>query len=185
MNMTTLNMPKLQAWNAYREYRSALGQNANQKDKAVMAAYRAIAKGKTVIDLVQVMKEGGTFENGLPRLAVIRADAKDCYAERYNSGSCLFSSEKWWRQGSSHYTAPADTFERRTGDTIRGKATIPSIPPKFRPRPTTLKQYWILWEADWKVVPKDPALLKKLSGNLFAVVATWDLTPIEQAVLRQ
>jgi hypothetical protein len=44
----------------------------------------------------------------------------------------------------------------------------------------------VLWEADWKVhpvPPGDPALLKHIGGDLYAVVAVWDLTPLEQAVL--
>jgi len=45
------------------------------------------------------------------------------------------------------------------------------------------------FEADWKPVrdrrraPGDPALLKHLGGPFYAVLATWDLTFVEQAVL--
>jgi hypothetical protein len=31
--------------------------------------------------------------------------------------------------------------------------------------------------------PGDPALLRKLGGDLYIVLGTWDLTPLEQAVL--
>lgn len=42
----------------------------------------------------------------------------------------------------------------------------------------------ILWEAEWQAVPpKDPALLRHLGGDLYAVVAVWDLTELERAVL--
>lgn len=39
-------------------------------------------------------------------------------------------------------------------------------------------------EAQWRPVPPvDPFLLKHLGGTLYVVLAQWDLTPLEQAVL--
>lgn len=42
---------------------------------------------------------------------------------------------------------------------------------------------------DWQRTPQppgtDPALLKHVGGDLWAVLATWDLTPLEAAVLGQ
>ena len=42
----------------------------------------------------------------------------------------------------------------------------------------------ILWEAEWETVPRDPLLLRHLAGGLYAVMASWDLTPLERAVLK-
>lgn len=37
----------------------------------------------------------------------------------------------------------------------------------------------------WKPVPpRDPILVKRLTPNLFGVLATWDLTKLERAVIR-
>jgi len=37
----------------------------------------------------------------------------------------------------------------------------------------------------WKPLPpKDPILLKRLTPNLFGVLATWDLTNLERAIIR-
>jgi hypothetical protein len=37
----------------------------------------------------------------------------------------------------------------------------------------------------WEYVPHpDPILLKRLSGSLFVVLAAWDLTELEQKVLK-
>ena len=48
----------------------------------------------------------------------------------------------------------------------------------------TLDRYFILWEADWqRRAPVDPALLRPVGGDLYVVVATWDLTDLERAVL--
>lgn len=67
-------------------------------------------------------------------------------------------------------------------------AMVPIIPPPLRPD-DSLAKYHVLWEADWKDVgdppppPGDPALLHHLGGDMYAVLAVWDLTPIERAVL--
>lgn len=184
MKLANIGMEKAQAWNAYREYRTAIGKSGDQRDKAVMAGYKALAKGKTVIDLLQCMKEAGTFESGLPRLAIIRADKNTCYCLREKNGSLKFCNHNsCWIRGEARIYFKSGTFMTRSDD-VKGKAIVPLIPPQFRPGPSMLKKYFILWEANWETVPKDPALLKHLSGNLYSVVATWDLTPVEQAVLR-
>lgn len=37
---------------------------------------------------------------------------------------------------------------------------------------------------EWRrVAPADPLLLKHITGRLFAVVAQWDLTEIERAIM--
>jgi hypothetical protein len=45
--------------------------------------------------------------------------------------------------------------------------------------------YHVLWDAVWTPEPPiDPLLLKHCGGSLYAIVAAWDLTPLEQAVMR-
>lgn len=65
-------------------------------------------------------------------------------------------------------------------------AIVPTIPPRLRP-PHNLSGYHILWEAEWGqedvLPPGDPALLRHLGGDLYAVLAVWDLTPLERSVL--
>ena len=69
-------------------------------------------------------------------------------------------------------------------------AMVPIVPPKHRPPgSSTLASYLILWEADdwtWAKLPappRDPALLRSIGGDIYAVLAQWDLTPLEQMVL--
>jgi hypothetical protein len=75
------------------------------------------------------------------------------------------------------------------------RALLPPVPSYLRPTrmlhgervPVALANYVMLWEAEWQldrtVPPGDPALLKHLGGTLYTVEATWDLTPVEQAIL--
>ncbi len=65
-------------------------------------------------------------------------------------------------------------------------ASLPFIPPAYRP-PLRIENYHLLWEAEWRKGAgpqrRDPILLRRVSGDLFAVVAAWDLTDVEKLVL--
>lgn len=77
---------------------------------------------------------------------------------------------------------PFNTFPINGGKTSR--ARVPFIPPQHRPR-FRLDRYHLLWDAVWEqALPVDPLLLKHLDGPFYAVLAAWDLTPLEQAVMR-
>ena len=69
---------------------------------------------------------------------------------------------------------------------------VPIVPPKHRPRRDSLLEgYLVLWEVDeWTWTerpspPHDPALLKHLGGDLYAVLAVWDLSDLERLVLTE
>jgi hypothetical protein len=64
---------------------------------------------------------------------------------------------------------------------------VPLIPPRFRPSPRRLRHCHILWEVEqWTMTaPHDPALLRHVCGDLWAVLAVWDLTELERLVLSQ
>ena len=64
--------------------------------------------------------------------------------------------------------------------------SVPVIPAKYRPK-GRLGRYFILWEPEgWAKIPEppgDPLLLRRISNNLFVILAQWDLSPLEQAVI--
>jgi hypothetical protein len=68
------------------------------------------------------------------------------------------------------------------------RSMVPIVPPKHRPS-HGFGLRLILWEADdwtWSTPPpppRDPALLRPIGGDIYAVEATWDLTEIERLVL--
>ena len=80
---------------------------------------------------------------------------------------------------------PQDTFDDATWNKRNHNpitAIVPLVPPRLRPK--DLSKYYILWEAEWDpLAPVDPFLLKRLTNRFFAVVAEWDLTPLERAVI--
>jgi len=60
---------------------------------------------------------------------------------------------------------------------------VPPIPVSKRDK--NLKNYYVLWEVeDWQKVPKDPLLLKRITKNLFILIDKWNLTKLEQAIIR-
>lgn len=184
---------------AFQEYRRAVRQGSTDpNDALLLESYREIMNGRRVLDVAQAMKQAGLNRDGSPRLAIIRADYKLCYAG-WDGPQLWFSHHGDWKfdrrirkpmkmpvgcplrpnpfywNGEKHISNPANTWS--------GRAVVPSIPPRFRPD-RHLRHYHILWEAEWESMPVDPLLLKHLGGTMYAVMAQWDLTPLESALLR-
>lgn len=173
-----------QARDAYRE---AIRKDvATDADKLLYAAYRAIAQGKAILDIGDVMRKAGVFpQTNLPKLAVCRADVAWCWFIRRN-GAYWFTSRQEYgaRRPWATVEVPDETFPSSTRQAYASRARVPFIPPQYRPK-HDLRNYHILWEAEWqRAMPVDPLLLKHIGGPFFTVLACWDLTPLEQAVMR-
>jgi len=185
MNVTTISMDKHEARKAFELYHAAVKARHSYEDKAIMDGYRALSKGLPVINVREAIIAAGTDHLFHPRLAIARADFKRCFYRRWTNGSARFAKERWPQATTIRggvFNFSDGSLPLFKGDTVEAEAVVPNIPPQFRPR-GSLKRYHILWEADWKQVPRDPMLLRHLGGDLFAVLAVWDLTEIERAVL--
>lgn len=196
MNVPTMQMDKHDASAHVQEYADVINRGrALPGDAELLDGYRAMERGKVVIDLIECFTATGVGSDHLPRLAVCRADAKVCYL-RVSSRVAKFGADV--PHPASHHKhryvdIPRETFRPtlsappdHTGSAMvkDGEALVPSIPPRCRPR-GSLGRYLILWEAVWrKMPPKDPFLLLPLRWPLFWVVAQWDLTPLEMSILR-
>jgi hypothetical protein len=196
---------------AYLDYKRAVLSAASPDEKkdyeGLWRGYKAIAAGQHVLDLGQTLSVAGVQEETLfPRLAICRADARICRCVLKTDGSATFMDEavRWRRASRRQVTLPVNTFPRfftrwNAGVSVRYRpggllererwfneatAVVPLVPPQLHPR-AALENYHILWDAVWTPAPpKDPLLLRHLAGQLYAIVAHWDLTPLEQAVLR-
>jgi hypothetical protein len=180
MNLPTITMDRVKAHDAFLDYRRA--------------GYRQLAKGTPVISLrdamAGAMRAGAFTAQGLPSLAVTRADARWCHL-RVSRRDMQFSPEPWPRGGRSEPSGVMQfDFTPPEGTTLpwswEMRAIVPIVPPALRPA-GALSGYHVLWEVErWEKVPRppgDPALLKRIGGDLYAVVAVWDLTELERAVL--
>jgi hypothetical protein len=217
MELETITMPKAEARKAFAAYRRDVRAKAQAKlgeatrlyrdvDAGVLAGYRALAQGRSLIKLGETIAHGGVertvrprrwgsgdIEVCLPRLAIVRATAtRVITAGVQTDGTLRFYAGPLDRWNDPPSKAKAnrvvlDTMPEEMRPAQRPEsyheAIVPTVPPSFRPS-RGLGSYHILWEADWtREVPIDPALLKHLGGDLYAVVAVWDLTELERAVL--
>lgn len=203
MNVTPITMSKKAAQAAFQEYQAAVRADRpnvrsvwKAEDVALMQAYKHLARGTAVIDLQGVMAHAGSklFDGcpfPLPCLAIVRSDAPECHLTLERDGRARFATSRWVKARRDVTWFPAGTFPV-VPDTVQvfyrynDKMTLaPIIPPNLRPK-HNLANYRTLWEVEeWKAVPpRDPMLLKPLGGMLYAVLATWDLTEMERAVLR-
>lgn len=209
MEVEELALPQKQAEEEFKALRQALRQHAQLRKEEIrrelMAVYGHLKHGKKIINIYESFRKAGLNADGDPRLAICRADAKQCYCLKIEDGSAIFSMERldrWQRQPRKTYAEvklPAGTFQWQPIDSTRPlgayniknqaiQCPTPIIPAKILVEEVRhrLRNYHVLWEVEaWKPVPpQDPILLKRLTSNLFGVLATWELTPLERAIVR-
>lgn len=203
-----ISMDQASARQKVAEYLRSVRERHTAEDAAILRGYRALAKGHVVIDLPKCIRLGGVFENGLPRLAVATASHEFVWVRRDDEGAAVFMPMTWRdlneRRRKDVFRMPVGTLPEMAGSTVARvkarrawtgnihpwngemQAMVPPVPPALRPA-MSLDGYATMFEVDeWKLDPKapvDPALLKHIGGDLYAVVATWDLTDLERAVL--
>jgi hypothetical protein len=195
METTHITVARAEAEQLYRKYK----EHANYStpiDWEVQRTYQLLSKGKTIIKALESIAKAGTNEMGLPKLAIATAVAKACYLERWaNGGAGMKSTSNWRAKSNAHqwrastFTFPPETFpwswdRKHRVSRSDHQAQLPLIPVHLRPR-RGLANYHILWEAEWEPIPpRDPYLLRRIGkADLWLVVAHWDLTEVERAVL--
>ena len=187
MTVAEIKMPAYEARDAFREYRAALKSRYSKEDEALVRAYHWLGKNGRVIDIIGAMQQAGSDERFRPKLAITRADAEMVYCRVWRDGSTMFATVPWVTRHATrtYIQLPSGTVQAWSGGegSFDCRAKVPLVPPRYRPT-GSLNNYFLLWEAEWVNVPSDPILLRPLGKNLYAVMAQWDLTPVEQAVLR-
>jgi hypothetical protein len=187
----------------YREYRKHLHWSA-PIDRECMRAYQLIAQGRAVIRALESIKAAGVYTAGesvgLPKLGLCRADATACFCAMSHDGSATMTADdsrvrvSWGRgrvpsgtilNSRSILAWPAGSFPYNpSARTWRRQSLVPPVPLHLRPK-RGLQNYHVLWEAEWvKAPPDDPMLLRRIGGgDLWLVVASWNLTAVEKAAL--
>jgi hypothetical protein len=199
MNVETIRMDPAAAKAMIREYKRGAEANAAHEYRAVHLALHEVAKGRAIINLPH---------GDRPRLAVARADREqirftwshgstDGVFRTVNSelprrGRTPANDEHRFDLGRRPHASclrPNHSWE------IEAYAMVPMVPPRALAQArlrgmTSLGRLVILWEVEtWHdsqqgVAPsRDPYLLRHLGGDLYSVLAEWDLTPLEVAVI--
>ncbi len=187
MDVQHLTVPPAEAEKMLRKYREHRHYD-NPLDEEIMRIYSMVAKGKTIINARQsIIAAGLQTSSSLPKLAIARADGKKLVLEvnHYNGAKMITDAPDWYqsRIASSRLMAFAkDDFSGLKAG--RYSAMVPHIPPDIRPN-RGLPNYHILFEAVWKPEPPiDPYLMRRLGkSDFFIVLAAWDLSDIERAVM--
>ncbi len=189
MDTQRITLDRDKARELYRTYKKH--QHYSEPiDEEIRRAYQLIAQGRMVIRALESMKAAGLDAKGWPKLAICRADIKRCHLALWRDGSATMSDERWARIRSKTISFPTGTFAgvpafaEKWQSTHEAEAIVPLVPVHLRSK-RGLENYHILWEAEWtRIVPRDPMLLRRIGkGDMWLVVAAWDLTEVERAAL--
>lgn len=185
MDTQLITLDREEAARLHRKYQECMQWSA-PIDHEIDRVYKAIAQNRMVIRALQSIVDAGLGDDGLPKLAIIRADAERCSLYLKSDGGARFSVNDWQRDAHHrcYIDLPAGSFPDSNRRHRHYHAQVPLVPLPLRP-PRGLANFHILFEAEWRPVPpKDPMLLQRVGqSDLWIVRAAWDLTEIERAVL--
>lgn len=166
MNVERIVVDKSKARELYQEYKKHQHYSA-PIDEEIQRTYKVLAQGRTVIQAIKSIEAAGLGADKMPKLAIARADASQCFWRTFNNHGMFHSEDRWSKSRTKIVRA---NFPDMTYQHPEGRAVVPLIPVHLRPK-RGLANYHILWEADWKAIPKDPYLLRRIGGDLWLVVA--------------
>ncbi len=204
MDAAAITMDKEEAQVHYREYLDATKVRKEKYVEELKNLYRYLANGARVIDIYKAFNQSGVNGDGEPMLAIAPASVKEIHFNKESLGGGHFSKGRWADRET--VALPSGTFpnwtvfgatevknkgmdEFQIGNIKRVEITakVPLIPAVALPESKSLDGYYILFEVEkWSAIPvaKDPYLLKKINANAFVVLAEWDISDVELAVMR-
>ncbi len=202
MEVESFKLARRKAGEELTALRAVFKRNAALKGEAALKDMQRVYgymshHGGAVVDVPASIKKAGLNEEGDPKIAVIRADYTKCYLRKRGRGGFIISGFNNFfhrplkKDGDLTMSEGSFTWKRHeSGRWIIGQdinTPVPVIPPAILIDEVkhSLRNYHILWEVEkWDQVPRDPMLLKRLTPNLFGVLATWNLTELERAIIR-
>lgn len=164
----------------------------------LLKAYRALKQGQRLLNVTKAIRTAGVNKEHMPKLAVANASFEKVQLSIHMYGTeARFESTTWKENRKatmfkmSRNDFPAETWNHEWRAKVslppatNYAALVPIIPPNLRPK--DLSKYFILWEANWerRAPDPDPLLLSRINSNLFAIVAQWDMTPLELSILEE
>lgn len=207
MNVETFEELPEVARRKWKEYNEATKISNNPVYKDLKKVYNQIKGGRKIIDISKAIAKGGLNDKHQPNLAVAKASSKFVWCTFYPSGKTNFvNGSNYWSPNTARNPLKEDVsidncfpkWDRhqlhkeglfpKNNDFLpyemNLKAPVPMIPALLVP-PKLTDDHYILWEVEsWSIVPpRDPWLLKRITNTMFVVLAAWDLTELERAVM--
>jgi hypothetical protein len=189
MEVPLITLDKGEAKERAEDYFSAIKRGIRDPMyEAALKGYKVLAEGKPLIDLHQAIGSSGWDSEGRPRLAIARSDRQEVSFFRARKGLTFCSAaDRYTRKRYPELfrnvplgSMPDDSEWSRWRS---ASALVPMVPASVRPK-GPLKCYYTLFEAEWGEISVDPYLLRHVAGSLYAVIAEWNLTTLEVAVMR-
>ena len=210
MDIEKIQMPKDQAKIEWKIYNDLIKKRHDKYLEDMKKCMYQLSQGKALIDINKVMEKAGVTKNYEPKLAIARADWKETFFNKKDSGRGFFSgnNKDWYNKSDGDIDLPPETFvqwlrgkddlelkdgtKHKVDNTAEWripnskiKTKTPIIPAQLMPE-GELSVYYILWEVDkWEELPKqdDPLLLKRITENLFVILSAWEVTELEQSII--
>ncbi len=210
MDIQKIQMPKEKAKLEWKLYNDLIKKRHDKYLDDMKKCMYQLSKGRELIDIYKIMEKAGVSKEYQPKLAISRADWKEVFFHKKDSGRGFFSGVKksWYAKSEGDIDLPPETFiqwirgtddvnlkDGTVGKLVKNqewsiphsqiKTKVPIIPAQLMPD-GKLEDYYILWEVDkWEELPKqdDPILLKRITENLFVILGCWDLTDLEQSII--
>lgn len=208
MNVSTITITQDEALQKLAAYKALSARQRTADDERIQSMYAAVSNGATVINVANAFKETGLNDRQQPKLAIARGDWREVFFHpgkwlRVENDNTISSPGTWSRDKGAGAFVDTNSFNPMAySKTISYtntfpldmpmttlRAVVPHVPPNIRPV-KKLHNYHILFEVDeWvnvKDLPKqsrDPFLLQRIQGDLFVVVAEWELTELEMSLL--
>lgn len=209
MNVATITMEPDTAREKLRALRRQLHRRADAEYETLARGYEQLVDGKPVLSLEAAIRGAPCDDKDRPRLAIGRADREQvkfewaAHRERAifdTSRSPTTRSETLWRtidMGRQHEYRARYAWEDESAplrpQRVEGWALLPLVPAEVVQLiggGSNLRHFFVLWEVEqWADRPivaepdRDPYLLRHLGGDLYAVVAEWELTELERLVM--
>lgn len=203
MDVATITMPADEARRRLRSYERALSRRTDPEYQQIAVALDRLTEGTPLLVMTDAFRLAPRDDKGRPRLGLARADRRQVRLMFATPGTwragepctASFSTEAKpdWRPGDVRYRDLDLRIDLEVGPAdrdSRGFSLVPIVPPDVLGR-RALQRCFILWEVDaWAesrigaVPDRDPFLLERVGGDLWAVVGEWDLTDVERAIMR-
>ena len=185
MHHVPVTISKDTARDLYRAYQKHL-HYSTPIDREVMSAYQKLAQGKLVIKALESVATAGVDDKGLPKLGLARSDAMMLRLTMYGDGSARMTTSTRARHNSSQtFNFVAKTFP----DNARwrnAEAIVPMVPLSHRPK-RAMQNYHVLFRSRLdqgsagRLIRSCCAVCGR--GDIWVVLAMWDLTEVERAAL--
>jgi hypothetical protein len=199
MDVSTITIEQDVAVQKVADIKALSKSQRTDEDDALLSLYSSIAKHNArVITLSSAFKQTGLNELGQPKLAIARGDWKRVrFSPRGTYRADRTSTNSWRYLYRSGQFSDAEIPNDRAGTVyLRDRVfeefelnnnlttIVPHVPANIRPK-FHLRNYHILFEVEkWEIeMSVDPFLLKHIMGDTYAVIAEWDLTPLEAQLL--